>query len=1560
MSRRSSRLQGKTATTMNSSISTVADVILNTGSQSSVNENLENSAVGGDSYPDRSKPNDDGSRIDSQHLQISEFDFLSNKRDIQFFFEQQISESLLSWADEAQICRWPISEVTKLEISKWKIMAQNHRKEVKEMTTKRLLNPVPQLKLSEILDWAREFEKWLVLERVEPVWYHYLRAATSVIDFDTIERVQMEGNIDPSSTFLESFPRIYKAFFPIYSRSDALARIENIRPKVGELVNEFCERFNSCCMVFVDTDIPSWLFVEGFCKALPKPIMLKMHETNGNSSNYSSLQAALNHLRQLWSPRMNQPLVNGAEQSDKGFNFRRRTFGISNRPYNPLRINRQQSFDKPKTVFRGFSRPNDDMTKGCSICGRPNHNVAECVAKTYIDRTPIPPHLLSPQARDNVPKPSVKSESNSGSISSSVIPYSKGKSFPTTIGPRVVKPVNGIDETKEVVEAPLVDPTIPEEYFEDDLYEDSYYADDVMDLNMIIPISALKKHIPNSDGFLYCPLILNGSIQEHALVDSGAKVSVIDKNWIMRKLPDANLSPETFTKLQSFCGEMIDATLSLELEVSCVNIQGSIRHKFFVTTSQYPVICGLDLMSRLHIGVSNIPVAYPEIQQGVSIQVNTIEGKFGRIDAYTEILKEIERNQMTKNLPCSHPEALICLQVDQSKLRPVPQYPIEHAYRPFVDKQVKEWLDESVITEASETYVFCSPILTVPKYAPDGSVDKTSRRICLDARRLNEALITTDSFPIPVIRDLFLRLKGAIVFSEIDLRQAYTQCPIDPSTQYLLGFNWNGNVYVFQRAIFGLRFMTSRFQRIMRAILCGIPGVEVYVDNVIIFSRTLEEHIKTIILVLKRLTQSHLTIGPGKCQWLLPSIRLLGHMIDESGIRVDPSKFEIVNNMKIPVTGPQLEAALGLFNYFRSFLPRYSQIAAPLEAIRKQPLLQWNETHQRAFELLKTGICNADILKHPDFNLPFHLATDASFDGIAAILFQRVETSDHIIECASRSLTMSERNYSATKIELLAVIFGLKRFRQYLIGQRFTLYTDHSALTSLFRAKFDFNVLINGWFETIVDFLDYMSIEHLPGVSNVLPDLLSRTYKMDVKDVNGIQSAQDEEDFAILLNDDDENVAIIPPVESEFGLPHNSNENEKSDGITVVEDPRRKRELLQHNHLFGHFGPSQLVKRVRTQGFTWPGILKDATTLIDECPTCQKYQLTREGYHPLKHLNATYPMEWLVADLFGPLPVTPLGNTFVLVLVDVATRFVFLRPLPDKSAKSVASAFINIFCEFGFPKILSSDNDPCFLNHIIESLKSLWPLDQRTITPYHPRANGLAERNVRLAKQVLKRVMDDSVKVLNEEAEKFVNWDIFLPPTEFSMNSHVNETLKTSSFELLFGHPMMNMEDYSEAVGAVMSPEELKKHWDRVLDEIYPRIERMKKEKQTQTDRTFERTHHVISNPLSPGTVVMKIIDGVGVGIKRPIFSEIYDGPYVIMGMNRAGNYSLRELATDNYADRSCPIDKLKVLHGKVTVMEIVAERKQHGVYAKLVEFSDGVQLWVDACADLLNPMIPF
>ena len=272
----------------------------------------------------------------------------------------------------------------------------------------------------------------------------------------------------------------------------------------------------------------------------------------------------------------------------------------------------------------------------------------------------------------------------------------------------------------------------------------------------------------------------------------------------------------------------------------------------------------------------------------------------------------------------------------------------------------------------------------------------------------------------------------------------------------------------------------------------------VFIDDIVIFSRSVEDHQEHVKRVIRILTENNLKVNIGKSNFAYRTLYLLGHKISTSGTDIDRRKLLGIETWPTP-NATNVEHYLGLFNYFRAFVPRYSSVVSPIDKIRKN--FDWGATQEEAWNLIKRILVNAPTLCFPDFQKPFYSASDASGTGVAAILFQKQDDSKtevmdrsntKIIAFASRALQKAERRYSATKKEALGIVFCLVKFRYYLLGREWEHYTDHRALTWLFSINDD-NRTTNTWIDTVMEFSG-MRVIYLPGILNVIPDHLSRLY----------------------------------------------------------------------------------------------------------------------------------------------------------------------------------------------------------------------------------------------------------------------------------------------------------------------------------------------------------------------------------------------------------------------------------------------------------------------------------
>ena len=396
---------------------------------------------------------------------------------------------------------------------------------------------------------------------------------------------------------------------------------------------------------------------------------------------------------------------------------------------------------------------------------------------------------------------------------------------------------------------------------------------------------------------------------------------------------------------------------------------------------------------------------------------------------------------------CPIPEAQIRLTTEHGKVTHRRQYKLPLSQHADITAKLEAWLRDGVIEVVTTESTFNTPFFTVPKKDHTGA--KSGLRICHDFRLLN-LLIPDDSSPLPLISDIFEALAGAQVFSTLDLWQAYHRFPIAAVDRHKTAFNWNGIQYQFRGAPFGLKTLPSHFQRVMSLLLRDLDYARVFMDDVVVFSKSREEHAAHLKEIISRFNRAKLILNRDKCHFARLEINLLGSCINPYGRTINPARLANLADWPVPTTAKQLRSFLGIINYLREFVPKISTVAAPLHAIRFKDNIpeQWTPECTQAFELLKELIPQCPPLAHADLTLPFFVSTDASAVGLGAVLYQMDPQSNapRYLQFQARVLSASERKYSATKRELLAVVFALARFRHFsmVVALRFTPTIMHS------------------------------------------------------------------------------------------------------------------------------------------------------------------------------------------------------------------------------------------------------------------------------------------------------------------------------------------------------------------------------------------------------------------------------------------------------------------------------------------------------------------------------------
>lgn len=420
------------------------------------------------------------------------------------------------------------------------------------------------------------------------------------------------------------------------------------------------------------------------------------------------------------------------------------------------------------------------------------------------------------------------------------------------------------------------------------------------------------------------------------------------------------------------------------------------------------------------------------------------------------------------------------------KQRPYRLSPAEHE---FVGKELDHMMKQGIIRPSSSPW--SSPIVLVKK--KNGKM-----RFCVDYRKLNK-VTKRDAYPLPRIDEILDSLGEAKWFTSLDLASGYWQVEMDERDKEKTAFVTKQGIFEFNVMPFGLTNAPATFQRLMDRVFYDIKDkyVLVYLDDINIYSTTFEEHIQHLKEVLERFRQTNLKLNLDKCHFCKKELSFLGHVVSEKGILPDPTKIEKVKNFPVPTNTTELRGFIGLASYYRRFIKDFATIAEPMNRLlRKDISYIWNDDCQKAFEILKEKLTTAPILIYPDFSKSFTLHTDASYQGLGAVLTQEDEEGyEHVVAYASRSLVGAEYNYSPTEIECLATVWAMKYFRPYIYLMEFTLVTDHAALQGLMNNPTP-SKRMTRWILTINDYP--FKIQFRKGKKHLNADALSRIPKSTI------------------------------------------------------------------------------------------------------------------------------------------------------------------------------------------------------------------------------------------------------------------------------------------------------------------------------------------------------------------------------------------------------------------------------------------------------------------------------
>ena len=435
--------------------------------------------------------------------------------------------------------------------------------------------------------------------------------------------------------------------------------------------------------------------------------------------------------------------------------------------------------------------------------------------------------------------------------------------------------------------------------------------------------------------------------------------------------------------------------------------------------------------------------------------------------------------------------------IETGDARPIKKNPYRtpHDLKPVVEEHIDYMLKKNIIEPSMSPW--SSSIVLVQKKSKDGSI---KYRFCVDYRTLN-AMTKPDAYPIPNIMDTLDSLGHSKIFSVLDMASGYHQIPIKPKHKEKTAFSCHRGYFQFVKMPFGLNNAPATYQRCIDVVLMGLKGIDclAYLDDIICFSTTMEEHAKKLQTIFERLEQANFKIQPEKCVFATDTVQYLGHICTPLGIRPDPEKVRAIEDYPVPKTVRDIRSFIGLAGYYRRHVPNFAKLAQPLTNLTKKdvPFL-WTNEHQNAFESLKRNLSTKPLLIYPDFSQPFIVACDASTKAIGAVLSQVRNGEERPVAYCSRQMNSAESKYSVTELELLAFLFATKQFRCYLYGHKFTVHTDHRALKWLLNLQ-DPSSRLTRWAVKLSEY-DFV-VEHRPGTRMRHADALSRSVNQVEKDL---------------------------------------------------------------------------------------------------------------------------------------------------------------------------------------------------------------------------------------------------------------------------------------------------------------------------------------------------------------------------------------------------------------------------------------------------------------------------
>ena len=673
-------------------------------------------------------------------------------------------------------------------------------------------------------------------------------------------------------------------------------------------------------------------------------------------------------------------------------------------------------------------------------------------------------------------------------------------------------------------------------------------------------------------------------------------------------------------------------------------------------------------------------------------------------------------------------------------------------------KQELDRLEElGVIAKVEKPTPWVSNVVVATKKSGD-------LRICIDPKPLNAAL-KRERYQLPILDDILPELSKAKVFSTVDFRSGFWHCVLDEESSLLTTFSTPHGRYRWCRLPFGLAVSSEIFQKRVDQVLDRLDGVLDITDDVLIFgvgateTEANEDHDRKLLNLLERCTEQGVALNKDKVKLRLKEVTYMGHVFTNKGLKIDPQKVKSVQEMPRPSDTEAVHRLNGFVNYLAKFLPRLAETMEPIRRLtHKDVEWVWGDEQESAFEEIKRLVTNAPVLSYYDPDSELVVQCDASQKGLGAALLQHGKP----IAYTSRALNDTEQRYAQIEKEMLAIVFALEKFNQYVFGRHVNVQSDHKPLEAILKKplacaprrlqgmmmrlqKYDFTVgYERGTNMFLADTLSraYLATTEHPSGSEFESINATSFLTLSTERLQEIRSTTDQDDVLLKLKETilrgwpDEKRNVPVQISPYFNI---RDELVIHDGIIFrgerVVVPKALRQQLKAKIHSSHLGTESCLRRARESVF-WPGMSAEIKEMIAACEICRTYGASQQKETLMPHELPTRPWEQIGVDLFN------FDNKDFLITVDYYSNFWEIDRLPSTRASAVILKMKAHFARYGCPDRVVSDNGPQFTADEFAKFAKSWDFDHRTSSPGNSKANGKAESAVKTAKSLMQKALD--------------------------------------------------------------------------------------------------------------------------------------------------------------------------------------------------------------------------